>query len=101
MEPVKVQQVDFSPDEWIIRQITDACLISAIGDGFGDVRWTPSEWRDLRSYVLARDEYRCVYCGVEATAVDHVLPKIQGGLTVERNLVAACKPCNSRKGGRL
>jgi hypothetical protein len=91
----------FSPDEWIIDRLSAGDFIISLGDGFGDYRLTHHEYRKLRKQVLQRDKHRCVYCGSAATAVDHVFPKSLGGLTVERNLVAACRPCNSHKGGRL
>lgn len=52
--------------------------------------------------VLKRDRYVCQYegCSERATTVDHVLPLCQGGKTSWQNLVAACLPCNQRKGGR-
>jgi 5-methylcytosine-specific restriction endonuclease McrA len=34
----------------------------------------------------------------EALTLDHVTPRHRGGLTVHRNLVAACERCNRRKG---
>lgn len=57
------------------------------------------EWDLIRLAVLERDNYVCAYgCGREATEVDHVVPKADGGTDDEHNLVAACKPCNVRKG---
>jgi 5-methylcytosine-specific restriction endonuclease McrA len=55
-----------------------------------------------RREVFRRDNYTCQYCGRRESAltVDHVLPKYQGGLHVWTNVVAACPPCNHRKGGR-
>jgi len=91
----------FHPVRWIVARLEEGCFIVAIGNGMGDYAYSPSGWRELRREVLERDQNRCVYCGDPATCVDHVLPKAWGGLTVERNLVAACKPCNSRKGDRL
>lgn len=57
-----------------------------------------------RRTVLARDRYTCQYCGsqpgkVELT-LDHLLPRSRGGETVWENVVAACGPCNRRKGDR-
>lgn len=58
-------------------------------------------WRMLKAHVLRRDLYRCHYCGARATTVDHKRPVSKGGARYdEANLVAACKPCNDRKGGR-
>jgi 5-methylcytosine-specific restriction endonuclease McrA len=54
----------------------------------------------LRGAVLDRDRWTCVYCGAEATEVDHVDPRARGGATTPGNLVAACRPCNKGKGLR-
>lgn len=53
-----------------------------------------------RRNVLTRDKYSCAYCGRTGNTVDHILPRTQGGLTTWENLVAACRDCNFRKGGR-
>jgi len=57
-----------------------------------------------RRGVLARDGYACQYCGGRPTrsslTVDHVVPRSRGGQKAWDNLVAACQPCNRRKGGR-
>jgi 5-methylcytosine-specific restriction endonuclease McrA len=58
-----------------------------------------------RHRILARDHYRCQYCGRRGTAfdltLDHILPRSRGGRTVAENLVAACQICNNRKGDRM
>jgi 5-methylcytosine-specific restriction endonuclease McrA len=53
--------------------------------------------------VFRRDDYTCQYCGRQTMhlTVDHVLPRYRGGAHVWNNLVAACPPCNRKKGGRL
>jgi 5-methylcytosine-specific restriction endonuclease McrA len=49
--------------------------------------------------VLIRDNYTCAYCGAgKAGTVDHVVPKALGGLDEFSNTVAACGPCNNKKG---
>jgi 5-methylcytosine-specific restriction endonuclease McrA len=55
-----------------------------------------------RREVFRRDNYTCQYCGRRdgSLTVDHVLPRYQGGLHIWTNVVAACPPCNHRKGGR-
>jgi 5-methylcytosine-specific restriction endonuclease McrA len=57
-----------------------------------------------RRGVLARDRETCQYCGIQPgrshLTVDHVLPRSRGGLTTWDNVVAACRDCNHRKGGR-
>ena len=56
-----------------------------------------------RKNIIARDEYICQYCGVSKTplTIDHITPKGKGGGDTWENLVAACKPCNQKKGDRL
>jgi hypothetical protein len=61
------------------------------------VLWT-GEWKKQRQRVLKRDGYICAYCGQDATEVDHIIPRARGGGHELDNLVACCKPCNSRKG---
>ncbi|MBL8172416.1 MAG: HNH endonuclease [Acidobacteria bacterium] len=57
-----------------------------------------------RHRILARDHYRCQYCGKRGTAfdltLDHILPRSRGGKTMAENLVTACQACNNRKGDR-
>ena len=57
------------------------------------------------SPIGVRDERRkfegkCIYCGVVATSVDHLIPRLVGGPDSADNLVAACRRCNSSKGAR-
>jgi 5-methylcytosine-specific restriction endonuclease McrA len=56
-----------------------------------------------RKAVLARDSWTCQYCGSQRSGltVDHVIPRSRGGKSVWDNIVAACGPCNRRKGNRL
>ncbi len=53
-----------------------------------------------RRAVFARDGGRCVYCGVAATTIDHVVPRSRGGGHVWENVVAACTRCNHIKADR-
>jgi 5-methylcytosine-specific restriction endonuclease McrA len=56
-----------------------------------------------RREVFARDGHTCQYCGHQThdLTLDHVVPRHRGGAHSWDNLVAACKACNHRKGGRL
>ena len=54
-----------------------------------------------RKRILDRAGRLCFWCGGEATAVDHVIPMVRGGTSVDENLVASCGPCNRAKGDRL
>jgi 5-methylcytosine-specific restriction endonuclease McrA len=53
-----------------------------------------------RRAVLVRDNFECQYCGRDAENVDHVVPRSRGGGHNWDNVVAACRPCNSRKENR-
>ena len=57
-----------------------------------------------RRNVFVRDGHRCQYCqkalSLKELTCDHVRPRSQGGPTTWENVVAACGPCNRRKGGR-
>jgi HNH endonuclease len=59
--------------------------------GLGD------DWAEIRRLILARDFHTCGYCGEEADAVDHVIPRSKGGLNEWDNLLSACRRCNSKK----
>ncbi|WP_058835234.1 HNH endonuclease [Luteimonas abyssi] len=54
--------------------------------------------------LFARDQHLCLYCGQtfsrQVLTRDHVKPLSQGGRDRWENVVSACFPCNSRKGGR-
>ena len=58
-----------------------------------------------RRNILARDENRCQYCNkklpTSQLSLDHVTPKSRGGKSTWTNVVTACTPCNTRKGGRM
>lgn len=55
-----------------------------------------------RKEVLQRDEHMCQYCGKRSheLTLDHVMPRHRGGQHTWENVVAACKSCNHKKGGR-
>ena len=58
-----------------------------------------------RFNVFLRDRFCCQYCGTVFSAsnltFDHVLPRSKGGRTNWENVVAACSPCNFRKGNKI
>lgn len=61
------------------------------------------------TFLFARDEYTCQYCGRtawelgprEALTRDHLIPISRGGTNEWTNVVTACSPCNTRKSNRL
>jgi 5-methylcytosine-specific restriction endonuclease McrA len=71
-----------------------------------EYRRIPHQTRALsRKNILLRDRNTCQYCGTVVPSseltLDHVVPRSRGGLSTWENLVAACHPCNRRKGNQL
>jgi 5-methylcytosine-specific restriction endonuclease McrA len=69
------------------------------------VRYVKLSWRKIaprwsKRRLFERDNHACGYCGKEATTVDHIVPRSQGGGTTWLNTAASCFRCNSRKGNR-
>jgi len=69
------------------------------------VRYVATKWLYhpagyTRRGVLARERHRCAYCGSTAHTIDHLLPRSRGGTWTWLNTVAACGPCNERKGNK-
>jgi 5-methylcytosine-specific restriction endonuclease McrA len=67
-----------------------------------------------RRGVLVRDNFTCIYCGIQPGqvmrgkllsksdfTVDHVIPRSRGGRDNWTNTACACYACNHRKGDRL
>jgi len=61
------------------------------------------------TFLFARDEYTCQYCGRhqadlrhrECLTRDHLVPISRGGGNEWHNVVTACSSCNTKKGNRL
>lgn len=66
--------------------------------------YRPFRVRYSKRNVFIRDGHTCQYCGKKLSAadltLDHVIPSSRGGKSVWENVVAACEPCNHRKGDR-
>jgi len=66
-----------------------------------------SEPYKLRFSILARDGFRCRYCGRTPQEegiklnVDHIVPKDKGGNDDPSNLISCCQDCNLGKGTLL
>ena len=62
------------------------------------------EVKFTRFNVFERDKNVCQYCGKKFDRndlnIDHVVPRLHGGLTTWTNVVCSCIDCNCRKGGR-
>jgi Restriction endonuclease len=64
-------------------------------------RGSTRAWRRIRAAVLARDAWRCHWCGRPAATVDHLVPRARGGDDNPANLTAACSRCNSSRGAGI
>ena len=94
----KVQSVASYPTEAEAHAVLDALnrIIGRLG-----VRRIAVDYSTERASVLERDGHACRYCGsTEDVTVDHLFPQSRGGTHEEWNLVAACRPCNSKKHDR-
>lgn len=56
-----------------------------------------TNYRKKRKLILKRDNHICLYCGQQATTVDHIIPISKGGTDDDDNLVSACTTCNYGK----
>jgi 5-methylcytosine-specific restriction endonuclease McrA len=57
---------------------------------------------EVRAYVLLKWNHQCAYCDARSVPLelDHLHPRSKLGSNRVSNLVAACKPCNQRKGNQ-
>ena len=64
----------------------------------------PSKAAFTRFNVFLRDKFCCQYCRkifrAEELTFDHVIPKSKGGKTEWKNVVTACRSCNTAKGNK-
>ena len=63
---------------------------------------------DLHLLVESRADGRCEYCrryqdltGAFFFELDHIIPRVLGGLTTSDNLAFACRRCNLLKGSAI
>ena len=58
--------------------------------------------RKIRNFILKRDNYKCLCCGVNHNlTIDHIIPIHKGGKNELSNLQTLCKSCNSKKGIKI
>jgi 5-methylcytosine-specific restriction endonuclease McrA len=60
--------------------------------------YNPFLLRNYRKTALQRDDHTCLWCGLPATTVDHIVPSSKGGSDLPHNLLASCNECNSKRG---
>jgi len=87
-----------------VRRVPRIALprLLAIRPRRGDSGGHAAHKRALKLSTLRDCSRRCVYCGMaldlESATLDHVQPLARGGAHTPGNVVAACGPCNRRKG---
>jgi hypothetical protein len=86
-----------------VSHITSASIIAVKGRAMaikGFSQTPPLSNREL----FQRDRYMCAYCGHTVSPFrltrDHIHPLSRGGFDTWMNVVAACRPCNQKKGSR-
>jgi len=52
----------------------------------------------FRDDIYKAWDYKCGYCGDEATSLDHIIPRFKSGSSNRNNLMPACRRCNTNKG---
>ena len=51
--------------------------------------------------VLRESSFMCIYCGGDATEVDHIIPYSYSQNNDEKNLVPACSTCNGLASNKI
>lgn len=85
-------------------KIAVSSILGVSGPILGNEFFTKESLHYDRPVLYSRDRHICAYCGDQFLArdltVDHITPKSKGGSNHWTNVVAACKPCNHRKGSK-
>jgi 5-methylcytosine-specific restriction endonuclease McrA len=99
----KVEVVEEYADREL-RAVSLRIAMPAVVRLLARVRRRKSALRFSRLNILARDGWRCQYCGARKAVADlnydHVVPRARGGRTVWENIVTCCYACNARKADR-
>ena len=97
----KVEVLERYADE--VRSINLSIFIPSVIRLKDYVRFNKKRIPLSRKNILKRDNYICQYCNSKShfMTIDHIIPKDKGGRDLWENLVAACVPCNTKKGNKL
>ena len=91
-------------DDWIVRSERWETRVPAV-IMLKQMMKRKSKPRFTKHNLYLRDLNTCQYCGEQfdrsQLTLDHVIPLSLGGDTAWENIVAACAPCNGRKGNSL
>lgn len=88
-------------DDWVVRSANWETKVPAV-IMLKDMMRRKTKPRFSKQNLFLRDKFTCQYCSIrfprQELTLDHVLPISKGGRTNWENIVAACGPCNHRKG---
>ena len=59
-----------------------------------------AKYRERKKELLIGSNRICAYCGGEGNTIDHVIPKVKGGLDIPENTVPCCENCNKSKNNK-
>ena len=90
-------------DDWIVSSANWETKVPAV-IMLKDMMKRKRRPRFSRYNLYLRDMFTCQFCNTQLPqsqlTLDHVTPLSKGGKTNWENIVAACGPCNSRKGNK-
>jgi len=99
----KVHVLDWY-DDWMVRSPSWETKVPAV-IMMKEMMRKKSKPRFSKTNLYIRDMYTCQYClkrfPRKELTLDHVIPTSKGGGTHWENIVAACGPCNTKKGDKL
>lgn len=91
-------------DDWVVRSEHWETKVPAV-IMLKDMLKRKRRPRFTKYNLYLRDLFTCQYCSTQLPqtqlTLDHVRPISLGGKTNWENIVAACGPCNSRKGNKM
>ena len=83
---------------WLIKQLTFDWKRRRRRNYYRNVYLKSDAWKRKRFVVLKRDNWKCVYCGNQATQVHHKrYAKKNIGKEPIKWLDSICKPCHDKR----
>ena len=88
-------------DDWFVHSPSQAYKVPAIMASGVFIK-KKHYVRFSRTNLLLRDNFTCQYCNekldLHDLTIDHVVPRVRGGITNWTNTVSSCYTCNTVKG---
>ena len=92
-----VEQIDIE-----IRSVSNSIKMPTVIRLFNYIKLPRNSIVLTRKNILKRDSFTCQYCDTKTLplTVDHIMPKVRGGMDSWNNLTTACVKCNNMKGNK-